>query len=116
MEFMFNKVLFYSLAAALLLSNSGMQLMACVAAPQHQACQHRTCKHSHSEPGRSHQAPKDHAEPLACLQACGASMVSLHPEVQVGMVLPLATLADLPNPTHVFLPSSEPRSIFHPPA
>ena len=125
---MFNKVFFYSLALALLLSNSGMQLMGCVADPGHQACHfgqskagehachHLACKHGHGGAAQSRKATKNSAEPLACLQACSASLLSLQPQGQVQFKRPNVSLPRLATLAHVFIPSSEPRSIFHPPA
>lgn len=123
---MFNKVFFYSLVFALFLSNSGMALTGCVSDPEHQACHvgqggghtchHLTCRHEHGGPAQSRKPTKNSAEPLACLQACSASLVSLQSQKTVEFSLPSVEMLQLCTLAHVFIPSSEPRSIFHPPA
>ena len=116
MEIMFNKVFLYSLALALLLSNSGMQLMACVSAPRQQACHHLTCKHEHGGAAPTRRPAKDSTEPMTCLQACSTGSLSLPSQKKVQFSHPGVSLLGPVALAHVFIPSSEPRSIFHPPA
>lgn len=129
MKIMFKTMLQGSLAAALLLSNLGVQLMGCVTDPGHQACHvaeasvkaahachHASCERHQEGSLPLKKASKNAAQPLACLQACSAGLVSLKPADKVQIWQPELAMAQLPNLVHVFIPSSEPRSIFHPPA
>jgi len=116
------------LIIVLLLTSSGVQLMACVTDPTHQACEGhpsitaaKKCSHSHhahhdETPVSKDGHGKNPLQPLACVQACSAGHVLLKPEVKIALLAwTSATSLAATRPDALIL-SSEPASIFHPPA